>query len=134
MDDYFLLLLESYCSKVTILQFLATLPTSAHFPRYPIFPWVSRKSTKMPPKWVSFSHTYCCWLLFSVWVTSLDQAFSNIPHYKISNKRKYDSCWYRIGSISVSASTQGCNIGIVSEMKKFYRDIPTGNEQLLNFL
>ena len=63
-----------------------------------------------------------CWLLFSVWVTSLDQAFSNIPHYKISNKSMYDSCWYRIGSIS--ANTQGCNIGIVSEVKKLYRDIP----------
>ena len=29
-----------------------------------------------------------------------------------------------IGSISVSANTQGCNIGIVSEVKKLYRDTP----------
>ena len=34
----------------------------------------------------------------------------------------YDSCRYRIWSISVSANTQDCNIGIVSEVKKLYRD------------
>ena len=37
----------------------------------------------------------------------------------------YDSCWYRIVSISVSANTQGYNIGIVSEVKKLDRDIPS---------
>ena len=34
----------------------------------------------------------------------------------------YDSCLYHIES--VSANTQGCNIGIVSEVKKLYRDTP----------
>ena len=39
-------------------------------------------------------------------------------------KSIYNSCWYRIGSISISANTQGCNIGIVLEVKKLYQDIP----------
>ena len=64
----------------------------------------------------------------TVTVTSLYQAFSNIPHNKIRNKYMYDSCLYRIVLISVSANTQGYNIGIVSEVKKSYRDIPNTHQ------
>ena len=34
----------------------------------------------------------------------------------------HDLCLYRI--VLISANTQGYNIGIVSEVKKLYRDIP----------
>ena len=37
-----------------------------------------------------------------------------------------------IGSISVSANTQGCNIGIVSEVKKLYQDIPKKKTEVHN--
>ena len=68
---------------------------------------------------------FCYITTTSVTVTSLYQAFSNIPHNKIRNKYMHDLCLYRIVLISVSANTQGYNIGIVSEVKKLYRDIPT---------
>lgn len=48
-------------------------------------------------------------LIPHTWVTSLDQAFSNIPLYKNSNN---NSCWHCIGSISVSANTPSRGIGI----------------------
>ena len=65
---------------------------------------------------------FCYITTTSVTVTSLYQAFSNIPHNKIRNKYMHDLCLYRI--VLISANTQGYNIGIVSEVKKLYRDIP----------